>query len=311
MKFLSPTVDMVFKRLFGDKKHTERTKSFLNAVLERKPGSLITDVTIEDVSNIPPLVEDKKSFVDLKCRDEKGIEYIVEMQSAKQAYFLKRATYYTSFDIVDQVNRHRDYEFITPVIFIGVLDFEVFQDKDISHPLTHHLLKETITNKQIMRDVEFHFIELKKFKKSLEELETDTDRWIYFIKEADALNAIPKEFDDNDMFAKAFNILEESAWTREERIAYMKTIDLRWQEKHRITAAREDALKDGIEQGIEEGKKEGIEQGRKDGIQQGIEQGEKKRNCEIAINMLAANIELDTISMVTGLNVDEIKKLKK
>ena len=46
------------------------------------------------------------------------------------------------------------------------------------------------------------------------------------------------------------------------------------------------------------------------GIKKGIEKGEKKRNKEIALNLLAYNTPIDVIAKSTGLSIDEIKKLK-
>ena len=45
-----------------------------------------------------------------------------------------------------------------------------------------------------------------KFKKKLNELETVLDKWIYFIKEAENLEMIPKEFESKEEFIEAFQI---------------------------------------------------------------------------------------------------------
>ena len=47
-----------------------------------------------------------------------------------------------------------------------------------------------------------------------------------------------------------------------------------------------------------------------DVIEKGIEKGEKKRNKEIALNLLTYNTPIDVIAKSTGLSIDEIKKLK-
>lgn len=46
------------------------------------------------------------------------------------------------------------------------------------------------------------------------------------------------------------------------------------------------------------------------GIKKGIEKGEKKRNKEIALNLLAYNTPIDVIAKSTGLSIEEIKKLE-
>ncbi|MEI0491487.1 ATPase, partial [Brachyspira intermedia] len=54
-----------------------------------------------------------------------------------------------------------------------------------------------------------------------------------------------------------------------------------------------------------EGKKEGIEIG----IQQGIEKGYKESQINIAKEMKKENMNIDVISRITGLSIEEIKDL--
>jgi hypothetical protein len=54
---------------------------------------------------------------------------------------------------------------LLPVIFVAVLDFDLFKEKEY---LTHHLITNAKTNKQSMYHTEFHFIELKKFTKTVD-----------------------------------------------------------------------------------------------------------------------------------------------
>ena len=95
MVFLDPTVDMVFKRLFGVQEHKHILICFLNGILEKKPGEHIVDVTITDPNNIPERDRDKYSAVDVKCIDEQHKHYIVEMQVMDQKDYDKRCIYYS------------------------------------------------------------------------------------------------------------------------------------------------------------------------------------------------------------------------
>ena len=67
------------------------------------------------------------------------------------------------------------------------------------------------------------------------------------------------------------------------------------------------ALEKGHKEGLEQGLKEGIEEGIEKGIEKGIEQGK----TNIVINMLKENIDINVISKVSGLSIDEIKKMRK
>ena len=46
----------------------------------------------------------RKAVYDIFCEDEKGNQFIVEMQNAKQLYFKDRALYYSTFQIVGWVD---------------------------------------------------------------------------------------------------------------------------------------------------------------------------------------------------------------
>ena len=57
---------------------------------------------------------------------------------------------------------------------------------------------------------------------------------------------------------------------------------------------------------IEKAEKEGLTRGMKKGIKEGIKEGVEKT----ALNMLKEKIDINTISKVTGLNIEQIKKLE-
>ncbi len=54
----------------------------------------------------------------------------------------------------------------------------------------------------------------------------------------------------------------------------------------------------------------GLSQGKQQGLSEGIEKGLMKKSNEIAKKMLELNMDLETISKVTGLTIDEIKNFK-
>lgn len=65
----------------------------------------------------------------------------------------------------------------------------------------------------------FYFIELPSFAKLLPELVEVTDKWIYFIKNAENLEVIPENVDDEGLEA-AYRDANKHAWTKEELEAY-------------------------------------------------------------------------------------------
>jgi predicted transposase/invertase (TIGR01784 family) len=46
-------------------------------------------------------------------------------------------------------------------------------------------------------------------------------------------------------------------------------------------------------------------------MNRGLQEGEKKKQIQIARNLLKINLELEQISIATGLSIDEISELEK
>ena len=70
---------------------------------------------------------------------------------------------------------------------------------------------------------------------------------------------------------------------------------------------KEWALKD---LGRRDGYKEGLDEGISLGIEQGIEKGIEKNKIEIVKNMLDKNLDINLITKITGLSIEEINKIK-
>ncbi|MBK9017607.1 MAG: PD-(D/E)XK nuclease family transposase [Saprospiraceae bacterium] len=104
---------------------------------------------------------------------------------------------------------------LKPVIFIGIFDFKFAEVKYRSH----HAVCDVEDGERIIKDMDFYFIELPKFTKPLEELVEVTDKWIFFIKEAENLEVVPANVDDEGLKA-AYQDANKHSWTKEELEAY-------------------------------------------------------------------------------------------
>ena len=283
MKFADPKSDIAFKKIFENESKKEILISFLNAVLDLKGEKEIKEVRILDPHQ-PPVIKDMKgTIVDVKVKDARGITFIVEMQVEASPFFDRRLLYYASHAYVSQIGAGEDYPRLNQVIFIGILDFEMFEGDDY---LTRHLILNTKTLKQEIKDMEFNFIELPKFDKKENDLKTITDKWIYFLKNADNLKIIPKTLESTEEIVEAFEIANRHEWTSGENAQY-----LRWELK-----LGEDKIK------LEEAKKKGYEEGMEKGMEQGVKDTARK--------MLSENISIDNIIKCTGLTEECIKSLK-
>src|SRR5205085_8647544 len=109
-----PTSDIAFKKLFGSQEHKNVTISFLNSVLERPEGKKIIDLVITDPNNLPETIESKTSIVDVKCTDQRGAHYIIEIQVVKQKDYAARCQYYTANALSRQLKHKEKYYKIAP-----------------------------------------------------------------------------------------------------------------------------------------------------------------------------------------------------
>ena len=286
MIYLDPKSDMVFKKLFGNIAHKNILMSFLNSVLERFEGSQIVDVVINDPSNVAETPLSKTSIVDVRCTDQQGNQYIIEMQVITQKDYAARAQYYSSLALSRQLASGEKYEKLVPVIFVGVLDFTLFKTKNY---ISHHLILDQQTHAHELKHLEFHFIELEKFHKELDTLNNILDKWIYFLKHAVTLEKVPVEFND-PVLQDAFNVLAQSNWSIKELEAYDHYLDAIRSAASQLETAEEIGMQIGMQICMEKGMEKGIE-----------------KVAESLLDLL----DVQTIAKKTGLSIQRIEELKK
>ncbi len=303
MIFLDPTSDIAFKKLFGDQAKKEILISFLNSVLERKEGEKIVNVTVTNPQNTVDTIDQKTTIVDVRCIDQCNKNYIVEMQVAPQRDYPARATYYASLGIARQLAPKDVYRMITPVIFVGITRFKLFESPEY---LSHHTILNTKTHEHALRHLEFHFIELPKFTKSIDQLDSVVDKWIYLLQNAATLMKIPPQLSNPIELSNAMDTLIEAKLLPEELDYYHRILDAR-----RVSeSVLETALEMGLEQGMAQGMAQGMEKGMAQGIEKGIAQGMEKVTTKMIINMLNAGMDIKTITQIAGVDEITVKKIK-
>ncbi len=90
-KFLDPKNDISFKRIFGTEKNKDILIHFLNDILGFTGKSTIRDIEFLSTIQDPDIASKKQSIVDVLCRDENGLQVIVEMvrPESLRSYCLK------------------------------------------------------------------------------------------------------------------------------------------------------------------------------------------------------------------------------
>jgi predicted transposase/invertase (TIGR01784 family) len=290
MKFADPKNDLAFKKIFGNENRKDILISFLNAALDFRAGQTIVDVTLDNPYQLPDIKELKETILDIQATNKNGDKFIVEMQKKDLSNFAKRSLYYTSKAYVAQIDKAVDVINLKKVYYIAILNFNMFDNKNY---ISRHLIINQETMTQDLKDFEFTFIELKKFKLELTELESIIEKWIFFIKNASNFDMIPHEYEDIKEFREAFEIANKFSWNKKE-LAYYDSVNLRQaDDKNALDTAENKGIKKGLELGL------------KQGIEQGIEQG----ILDVAKNSLSKGLSVEIISQITGLSLEQIKSL--
>ena len=279
---LPPKMDFVFKRIFGNEKHPNVLISFLNAVLN--PIDPIQSVELKDTTIEKNHLEDKYSRLDMKAITNKG-EYInIEIQLKDEYNMIKRSLYYWSKLYEGQLESGENYQKLSRTICINLLDFHL-----LNHSNFHSVyrLKDCRTNEELTDVMELHFIELKKMKdvQRVEDVKSKLEAWLYFINQPDS--ELVQELEKVEIEIKEAKAeLVRLSGDRKERERYEKRRESRLNEISALAYAEEK------------------------GMVKGIEQGAKIEKIEIAKKLLDV-LDDETISLKTGLSLEEVKEIRK
>ena len=303
-RYISLLTDFGFKRIFGTALNKELLICFLNSLFNGK--QVVKDVMYLNSEHIGDVYTDRKAIFDVYCEGENGEKFIVEMQNAYQTYFKDRSLFYSTFPIREQAPKGSEWDFnLNNVYTVALLNFDMKDDAFEKEQIRHHVqLCDTATHKVFYDKLEFIYVEIAKFDKSLEELETLYDKWLYVLKNLSKLDNRPKELRDR-VFDRLFEESEIAKFTPLELREYEDSKKAYRDIKNSIDTAK----REGIEEGMEKGIKKGIKQGIKQGIEIGQKQ-EHERLLNTARALFASGMSLEQVRNFTGLTESELKQLK-
>ena len=288
MKFgiLSPKVDFVFKKIFGNEKHPNILISFLNAVIKSKDP--IKSVEIKNTDIEKEHIEDKYSRLDIKAVTNNNEHINIEIQVKNEYNMIKRSLYYWSKMYEGQLTKGQDYDTLSRTICINILDFKYLKNENFHNA---YRLKEINTNEELTDTMELHFIEIPKLRKlnDTEDISDMLEAWITFI-ERPTSELISKLEMSSDEIKEAKEELLRLSGNDKEREMYQKRFESLLEQNSLLANAERKGLEKGIKQGLIE--------------------GENRKSIEIAINAINNNLDDNTIKIITGLSLDEIKNLR-
>jgi predicted transposase/invertase (TIGR01784 family) len=306
-RFFDPRNDIAFKKVFVN--HPDLTLSFLNSTLRLHGNRTIKKVEFLPTERLPMTAESKKSILDVLCTDEKGFQYIIEVQNKSMLNYIQRIQYYGSHVFAGQLEYAGDYLNLKPVTMLSILNHAIFPH-EVNYLSYHHNIEKE-TQVSYLDDLNYVFIELPKFNKKQEELETIEDYWIFTLKEGYHLTEIPEHAPEE--VKRAYGILEKHTWTRAERLAYEQAKIALMDDEEAIRTAKIEGEQIGLEKGeqigLEKGEQIGLEKGEQIGLEKGERRGFDKKAREVAKEMIIDGITMEKVSKLTKLSMDILAEL--
>lgn len=297
--YIDPRTDFGFKYLFGTPMNKDLLIGFLNALFHGT--HTITDLTYLNSEQLGIRKEDRRAIFDVYCETENGEKFIVEMQNVFQQFFKDRSVYYSTFPIREQAKRGEWDFHLEAVYTVGILNFVFDEDKDSEEYYHHEVKLMDVNTKKVFYDkLTFIYLELPKFTKTENELETLFEKWVFVLKNLSRLLQRPVALQE-----RVFNRLFEAA-----SIACFTPTQLREYEDS-VKAYRDivNAVNTAEIKGMEKGWEKGLEEGLEKGREEGREEGRNEERINIARTMKAVGVDVPTIQKTTGLTPEEIQKL--
>ena len=207
------------------------------------------------------------------------------MQVTDHKNIEKRILFYLSKMYTKTIKKSQDYNSLEKCIAILISNYNIDIIKNTPKYITKWNIREEEYQKIVLTDVmEIYIIEINKFKDYKEKSNHNSlNSWIEFIESPEVVDMSNKEIQ------KAKKVLEEISQDEHEQY---------------LAELREKYIMD--QKAIEDA---GYDKGLKAGIEQGINQGINQEKLQIAKKMLSKKIDLNTISELTGLSIQELKNL--
>lgn len=279
-RYINPHTDFGFKRLFGSEFNKELLISFLNALFRGEQN--VKDVTYLNSEQLGDRIDARRAVFDVFCENDKGEKFIVEMQNVYQEFFKDRTIYYSTFPIREQTQRGGDWDFhLNSVYTIGLLNFNFAEGLQNAKRWHHEVkLMETDTKEVFYDKLTYVYVEIPKFDKTENELETMYDKWMFVLKNLSSLMKRPASLQER-VFTRLFEQAEISKFNPQELKSYEDSVN----------AYRDivNAIKTAEKKKFAEGKAEG--------------------KAEIARAMLAKGMDMEVISELTEISIGELKDL--
>ena len=274
--------DFFIRYFFGLKGDEDLLLSFINAIMIDSNFATFKSVEIINPFNLSEKAGNKESIVDLKAITEDEIIVIIEIQTYSTKNFFERTLYYWSKNYSNVLKKGDKYEKLHPVISINLID-DILFDKNDKRMHTCYLLKEKNTNEILTDHIQLHYVEIPKFDEKAN-IRKELKNWILFLKsnKEEDMSQLLKEDTIFEKAMKKYNYFTDNEDLLNE-----------YDKREAYLVYQHSLMRDFKEEGKLEG----------------IKTGEKNKAFSMAKTMKSKNMDINLISEITGLSIEEIEKL--
>ena len=286
IKYIDLKIDFAFKFVFGTQGKEDLLLMLIDSIL---PDKHIVSVKLGPQEQMPDNPEKRRSIYDIHCSTENGTNITVEMQCAKQSDFNNRMVYYSSYTLRNSLKCGKEGFEYPELYVIGILDFLLPGVKKNSEVVNHYSLRNDRDDGIMLTDT-LHYvtIELPKFHKDIEELDSQLDNMLYLFRNLGEMKEIPAYFKDKNL-DRLFETTMFANMTPELQDRYFREFMYEMDQKSRMRTAREDGIAEGEAIGEARGEAIGLE--------------------KTAKAMKAKHYDISEIIEITGLSEEQINNL--
>lgn len=252
-ELISPKLDIVFKKMFGDVNNADMLSSLIKAYLDVDTGGKFE---LSNTEITPEELERKFARLDLRISTEQS-EIDIEVQVLNTLDYNDRCLYYWASLYTSSILRGEEYNSAKQTLALNILDFKMFDCESFNTNFTFCDPKNNVTLSDKAR---ISFIELPKIRNITREQIKNDERiaWAAFFnaktkEELDMLN----ETTNNVGVQKAVAVIKELSADERIREEARKRADALFNERSAMKAHLEKGLEIGLERGRAEGRAEG------------------------------------------------------
>jgi len=300
--------DWALKHILRAKENFDILEGFLSELLG-------TDIVILDLLESESNQEDEKdkfNRVDVLAKEEKGSLILIEVQYERELDYFHRIAFGGAKLMTGYFKKGEKYGNLKKVVTVHIVYFDLGSGKDYLYKGTTQF--EGIYQKDELKlnpaqaaifqteKVESIFPQhyLIRIDAYHDEVKNSLDEWVYFLK-----NSAIKETFRAKNIKKAQEKLDVLKMNEKDRLSYENYLENLSYQKSVFDTARFEGKMEGKLEGRIEGREEGMQEGEK----KGREEGKKKALIETALKMIEKQYDIKDIADLTGLSIEEIKKL--